>query len=130
MIDDFIAKNGIDAPEDPETRSEELRQWDTPPLLSSLDLKAAGIGTVIWANGYSADFSWVHLPVFGERGLPKEQVSTDFPGLYFLGIPFLPKQKSSLLYGVGEDAERVSSDIVERAHAGTGKVPPLSAALA
>jgi len=130
MIDEFITNNGLDVAEDPVTRSEELRQWNTPPLISELDLRAARVGTVIWANGYSANFNWVHLPVFGEHGLPREQISTGYRGLYFLGIPFLPKQKSSLLYGVGEDAERVSSDIVERAHAGTGKVPPLSAALA
>ncbi len=114
-IDEFVARNGLDAPEDPETRSEELRQWSPPPLLSELDLKTAGVGTVIWATGYSADFKWVNVAAFDEHGLPRQQIAADFPGLYFLGIPFVPKQKSSLLYGVGEDAERVAGDIVARA---------------
>lgn len=114
-IDDYIAANGIDAPEDPETRSEELRQWATPPVLSELDLKAESVSTIIWATGYSPDFKWVHLPVLEEHGLPREQIVTGFPGLYFLGIPFLPKQKSSLLLGVGEEAARVAADIEARA---------------
>jgi putative flavoprotein involved in K+ transport len=33
------------------------------------------------------------------------------PGLYFVGVHFLRKRKSSLLYGVGEDAALVAGQI-------------------
>ena len=35
------------------------------------------------------------------------------PGLYFMGVHWMRKNKSSILYGVGEDAEVVSRHIVE-----------------
>jgi putative flavoprotein involved in K+ transport len=37
--------------------------------------------------------------------------STAAPGLYFLGVHFLRKRKSSLLIGVGEDAAIVAQRI-------------------
>ena len=37
--------------------------------------------------------------------------STVVPGLYFVGVHFLRKRKSSLLIGVGEDAAIVASQI-------------------
>jgi putative flavoprotein involved in K+ transport len=40
--------------------------------------------------------------------------STDYPGLYFLGMPWLHTMKSGLLLGVGEDAAHVASHIVSR----------------
>jgi hypothetical protein len=39
---------------------------------------------------------------------------TALPGLYFLGLPWLYKRKSSLLYGVGEDAAFIASAIADR----------------
>jgi putative flavoprotein involved in K+ transport len=35
------------------------------------------------------------------------------PGLYFVGVHFLRKRKSSLLIGVGEDAAIVAQQITE-----------------
>jgi putative flavoprotein involved in K+ transport len=40
-------------------------------------------------------------------------VSAVVPGLYFVGVHFLRKRKSSLLIGVGEDAKIVTRQIVE-----------------
>ena len=37
-----------------------------------------------------------------------------YRGLYFLGLPWLYKRKSSLLCGVGEDAAFTASAIVDR----------------
>ena len=69
-VDAFIFKTGMDAPvaaSDPidEARSDVGRD---PPM--TLDLKSADIRTVIWANGYSYDYSFVHLPVRDEFGFP------------------------------------------------------------
>lgn len=58
---------------------------------------------------------WVHLPAFDEWGFPLtvDGTSTVVPGLYFVGVHFLRKRKSSLMLGVGEDAEVVARRIVE-----------------
>ena len=84
------------------------------PMLT-LDLQSAGISTIIWASGYKLDFGWVQIPVFDEMGYPVHQRGvTAFPGLYFLGLPWLYKMKSALLYGVGEDAAFIASAIADR----------------
>jgi putative flavoprotein involved in K+ transport len=74
-------------------------------------------GAVIFAGGFRPDYQrWVHLDgAFDEMGFPiqVDGASTVVPGLYFVGVHFLRKRQSSLLYGVGEDAR-----IVARAIAG------------
>ena len=109
IIDDFIAKNGIDLPIEslPDFRDgyavEEIRE---------LDLDSEGINTIIWAQGYAFDFSLVKLPVTDNDGYPIQQRGvTNYPGLYFVGMPWLSKYKSGLLVGVGEDAAYIASHI-------------------
>ena len=79
-----------------------------------LDVRRDGIGAVIWTSGYRPDYGWVQLPVFDDMGFPiqKDGLSS-VPGLYFVGVHWLRKNKSSILYGVGEDAEIVARQIVE-----------------
>jgi putative flavoprotein involved in K+ transport len=50
---------------------------------------------------------------FDEFGFPlhHEGASTAVRGLYFVGVHFLRKRKSSLLIGVGEDAAIVARQI-------------------
>ena len=111
-IDDYVRRTGMDVPaesmgEDP------MSIWMPPaePILD-VDLYAAGISTVIWATGFQLDFSWVHVPVFDEAGAPLHQRGiTSAPGLYFLGLPWLYKEKSALLFGIGEDAAFLASAI-------------------
>ncbi len=108
-IDDFIAQNGLDAPRE---SLPTLRDGYDAEEISELDLRAAGITTIIWAMGYSFDFSLVKLPAFDGDGYPTQRRGvTDFPGLYFVGLPWLYKQKSGLLAGVGEDADFIASAI-------------------
>ena len=84
-------------------------------VITELDLHAAGITSVIWAIGYRFDFSWVHLPVFDGDGYPIQQRGvTAYPGLYFLGLPWLHTATSGLLYGVGEDAAHIAAHITGR----------------
>ena len=53
---------------------------------------------------------------FDELGFPihDEGASATTPGLYFVGVHFLRKRKSSLFLGVGEDAAIVARDIAAR----------------
>jgi putative flavoprotein involved in K+ transport len=88
---------------------------DVVAPLSRLDLRAAGIGAVIWSTGYGCDFSWIDLPVLNTQGEPihRDGVS-DVPGLYFIGLQWLSRMNSSFLSGVGQDAERLARHIAER----------------
>jgi putative flavoprotein involved in K+ transport len=76
-----------------------------------------GFGAVVFAGGFRPDYgSWVRCPgAFDELGFPvhDECRSTATPGLYFTGVHFLRKRKSSLLIGVGEDAAIVARRIAE-----------------
>jgi putative flavoprotein involved in K+ transport len=109
MIDQYIEKSGLDVPAE---KLPELTDGFDLPEMNELDLNAEGITTIIWASGYSFDFSLVHLPVLDGDGYPiQERGVTAYPGLYFIGLPWLYKQKSGLLLGVGEDAEYITSII-------------------
>ena len=88
---------------------------DPSPAMDTLDLRAAGIGTVIWATGYRYDFGWIDLDVFAPSGVPAHRRGvTSLPGAYFLGLPLLHKMKSSFLSGVGEDADYLAAHIAAR----------------
>ena len=79
---------------------------------TELDWRKEGIESVIWTSGYRPDYGWVHVPVFDEMGFPiQDEGATEVPGLYFVGVHFLRKLQSSLLYGVGEDAALIADHI-------------------
>jgi putative flavoprotein involved in K+ transport len=85
---------------------------------ASEQLSLTGLGAVIFAGGFRPDYrSWLPWPdAFDELGFPihEEGASTVIDGLYFVGVHFLRKRKSSLLIGVGEDAAIVARAIAER----------------
>jgi len=105
-IDEYIEKIGLDAPDETLT---ELRDGYMAELIPELDLKSVGITSVIWATGFKFDFSLVKLPAFDEDGYPVQQRGVSaYPGLYFVGLPFLHTRNSGLLFGVGDDAALVA----------------------
>ncbi|MBZ0278190.1 MAG: NAD(P)/FAD-dependent oxidoreductase [Anaerolineae bacterium] len=109
-VDEYIEKHQLNLPIQhvPQLRD----AYDQPEILE-LDLQAAGITNVLWATGYTFDYSLVGLPVTDGDGFPITQRGvTSYPGLYFLGMPYLYKQKSGLLFGIGEDAEYMAEYIV------------------
>jgi putative flavoprotein involved in K+ transport len=79
-------------------------------------LNLRGFGAVVFASGFRPDYrSWVHIPgAFDHLGFPIQHdgASTVISGLYFLGVHYLRKRKSSFLIGVGEDAAIVADRIV------------------
>ena len=88
----------------PEPDVAPLEPFD-PTSPESLDL--AGFGAVLCTGGFRPDFSWVHVPGgFDEMGFPVQVdgASAAAPGLYFVGVHWQRKRKSSIFYGVGEDA--------------------------
>lgn len=111
MIDSYIDEHRLDAP------MEDLPQLQDgfgQPLVEDLDLKKEGIHTIIWAMGYSFDYSLVKLPVLDQDGFPIQTHGvTDYPGLYFIGMPWMPSERSGFLIGVHESARRIVSFITE-----------------
>jgi len=109
MVDAYIEKRGLDAP--PESVPQ-LRDGYAAEEFEQLDLAAAGISTLIWAQGYVYEPSLVNLPVTDADGYPlqKRGVSA-YPGLYFVGQHWLSTRKSAILLGVGEDAAYIASKI-------------------
>jgi len=111
MIDGYIKEHGLDIP--PEDLPD-LRDGFDQPIVEELDLKRAGIGTVIWATGYSIDYSLVKLPVCDGDGFPIQNHGvTSYPGLYFVGMPWMPSESSGFLIGVGSAAEHIAASITE-----------------
>jgi putative flavoprotein involved in K+ transport len=82
---------------------------------TEIDLVQEGIKTVIWTSGYRPEYGWVKFPVFDEMRFPVQvDGRTSVPGLYFVGVHWMRKNKSAILYGVGEDAEIVARHIVDK----------------
>jgi putative flavoprotein involved in K+ transport len=107
-IDQHCAASGIPSP-----------RYDIPPPLriktrGELDVTSDGIGVVVWTSGYRPDYGWVKISVCDDMGFP---ITTDgrseVSGLYFMGVHWMRKNKSAILYGVGEDAELVARHIAE-----------------
>lgn len=86
-----------------------------PPSPLTVDIESAGISSVIWATGYRLDFSWVHCGQFEDDGTPfHERGVSPVPGLYFLGLPFLLNARSSVFWGVGDDARYLAEHLLAR----------------
>jgi hypothetical protein len=84
--------------------------------IPELNLADADITTVIWATGYSFDFSMVQLPIFDGDGYPiQKRGVTNHPGLYFVGLPWLHNARSGLLSGLAQDAGHIAASIDEAA---------------
>ncbi len=109
LILDHCVRNDVDAPELP----------DPPPFDPTaperLDLD--GFGAILYSSGFRPDYaSWMQVDAFDDMGFPVQEngASPTIPGLYFCGVHFLRKRKSSLLMGVGEDAAIVADSIAAR----------------
>ncbi len=113
--DAYVARNGLDLPEEPEARVlGPDPECVTEPCLQ-LGLAEAGITSIVWATGYATDYSWLDVDVFDENGAPAHRrgVSPE-PGVYFLGLPWLSCRGSSFVWGVWHDARYLADHIVTR----------------
>jgi len=113
--DAYVLRNGLDLPEEPQAR----KLWPDPSCLThpllELDLEKAGISTVIWATGFSTDYTWLQVDALNEHGRPAHQrgISTE-PGVYFLGLPWQSRRGSSFIWGVWHDAKFIADQIAIR----------------
>jgi putative flavoprotein involved in K+ transport len=111
-IDDYISSVGLAVPTENVPR---LVDGYKQEEVTELDLQRLGIFTVVWATGYAFDFSLVKLPVVDSDGYPiQKRGVTRYPGLYFLGLPWLYNRRSGILFGVGDDAAYLAAHIAAR----------------
>src|SRR5699024_10428961 len=109
---------GLDLPEEPEAKiigpdPESLKN----PILE-LDIIKRGITTIIWATGFTQDYSWLKVnKALDAQGRPIHQRGVSpAPGVYFLGLPWLSRRGSSFIWGVWHDAKYLADQIdIQRA---------------
>jgi putative flavoprotein involved in K+ transport len=110
--DAYAARNGLDLPDEPESRQiEPDPECVTNPILE-LDLEEAGVTSIVWATGFAVDYGWLKVDAFDAQGRPKHQrgVSAE-PGIYFLGLPWQSRRASSFIWGVWHDAKHLADRI-------------------
>jgi putative flavoprotein involved in K+ transport len=109
-IDEWAGDNSYDGQVEAPHRLPPTVVEDAPPL--GMDLMDGKIKTVLWATGYSPDFSWLDVPVFDRKGRIKHDGGVvESPGLYMMGMQFLRKRKSALIDGAGDDARDLSAHL-------------------
>lgn len=123
--DAYVARTGIDLPEEPSARDlGPLPQCVTDPILE-LDLPSAGITSIIWATGFRSDYRWLPSGATDELGRPRHErgVSAE-PGIYYLGLPWQTHRGSTFIWGVWHDAKFIADKIeIQRSYlsySGTG----------
>ena len=89
---------------------------DGKPQLA--DGRVMEVRNVVWCTGFHPGLSWVDLPksVYGADGEPVHErgVVPGEPGFYFVGLHFLYSFSSTMIHGVGRDAERIAETIRTR----------------
>ncbi|MDW4551626.1 NAD(P)/FAD-dependent oxidoreductase [Defluviimonas sp. D31] len=109
MIDQYISEMGFHAPQCLEASKPQPDIGDGP---TELNLRDAGIKTVVWATGFRRSYPWLRLPVFGPRGdILQVGGLTPEPGLFTLGLPFMRQRSSAFIYGTGRDAGAIAERV-------------------
>jgi putative flavoprotein involved in K+ transport len=77
------------------------------------DGRVLEVSNVIWCTGFTPNYDWIDLAIPSRHGIPVHNrgIVTSCPGAYFVGLPFLHSLSSSLLGGVGRDAEHIVGHI-------------------
>ncbi len=86
--------------------------WEPNDKNIPLDLKAAGITSIIWCIGFRPDYRWIDVPVFNGANKPVwNRGVTNAPGFYFLGLPWLHTWGSGRFSGISRDAAWLAGQI-------------------
>lgn len=109
MIEEYISKNALTPPAQVATI---LNDAYGAPEMDLLDLTAENVSAIIWATGYSNDFSLVQLPLLDSYGYPStDRGITSHPGMYFIGLMWMNTFKSGFLMGISESAQYLAEVI-------------------
>lgn len=115
-IDDHIARNRIPAPPRADDPAEVVAPIVPSPPITSLDLAASGIATIIWCTGFDGDYSWVRVPGALGRDLQPSHVDgvATTAGIYFPGLDFASTRKSGTILASPDESQRIVRDICNR----------------
>ena len=110
-IDEYDVEHALDDAVAPPHRFHPTKVEASPPL--SLSLMSGEVESIIWATGYTADYSWLDVPVLDRKGRLRHEggVVTDSPGLYRIGLNFLLRRKSSFIHGADDDARDLTAHL-------------------
>jgi putative flavoprotein involved in K+ transport len=100
-------------------------------LPMTADEKSLDVANVIWCTGFRPGFSWIDLPILGDRQEPahKMGVAIGEPGLFFVGLDFLYSMSSETITGMQRDARRIVRHLArERRGNAAASVPRLTQA--
>jgi putative flavoprotein involved in K+ transport len=116
-VDAYIDATGLDAPTDEPSPDAMLGGADAPDSPATLDPRAAGIASVVWASGYGWDLAWLRVPVLDAEGAPRNAAGlSPCSGLFFAGMSAVDPLSTSI-GRVGAEAERIVGAIAARAPA-------------
>ena len=121
FLDQYIARTGLDAPQDEGDPAETVTPRLPKDPVRSIDWRESGIGAVIWCTGFTGDFSWVRIPgALDPDGQPAhEEGIAAVPGLYFAGLDFATTRKSGIVLGAAEEAAGLVRHLVDRRATGS-----------
>lgn len=109
-IDAYVARSG--------RRQRDADPWPVYPSVdddgpAEVDLRAEQVRSIVWAVGHRVVFHWISAPVFDVQGYPRHRRGvTEVPGLFFAGLEWLHRRRSSLLLAGTEDASYIVSSIL------------------
>ncbi len=108
-IDVWLEQQAIEAPIEPGY----VPPWQPPAgVPATLDLAAAGIGSIVWCIGFRPNYRWIDVPAFDGAGRPAHvRGVSPQPGFYFLGLPWLHSWGSGRFSGIGRDAAYLAERI-------------------
>jgi putative flavoprotein involved in K+ transport len=105
LVERYATAQGMEVPEAPDPPDFDASAPERLPI--------DRFSTVLYAGGYRPAYGdWIPADgAFDDMGFPihSDGESVAVPGLHFIGVHFLRKRKSSVLFGVGEDAEVVAA---------------------
>jgi putative flavoprotein involved in K+ transport len=108
-VDRHVDEHGLTAEVWPAQRSLPVH---IPAAPTSMDLRAEGIGTVVFATGSRPHHPWLRVPVTAADGsIVQARGVTPAPGLYVVGQRFQHRRDSTFLDGARHDAAAVVGDL-------------------
>jgi putative flavoprotein involved in K+ transport len=108
-VDRYVDLQHLGPEVDPPVRPPRVAASEAP---TQLDLRAAGIGTVLLATGFRPHHPWLRIPVVGSDGaIQQERGVTAAPGLYVVGQRFQHRRDSTFIDGARFGAQDVVSHL-------------------
>ena len=109
--DAFVERTGIDLPKEP--AAHDLRDLSqsaiTPPR--EINLTSAGITAIIWATGFTSDYSWLQVDAFDSAGTPARTRGFKRAWRLFPWTAVAIRRGSSFIWGVWHDARYIAEHI-------------------